>query len=202
MKTVEFTQLSDENLINNVKQYQDSYSLDELKNRHSGIVFEMAKKFGAAMQTGNHMTDLKDELPYLVWKAAESFDPDKGKFVTWLGNRTRFHCLNKIKEENKYTHVHSDETEYYMENIYDQELLNSEKIKENSDYIKEIAAQMKDDRIAQIVELRYFSGRKKKSFNAIGDAIGLTHQGVIDLHERFIAFVRQKLQLDTCIDSV
>lgn len=196
------TKISDEELVKKVRDYQDSYSLVELQQRHGGIVIDVARKFGA-MQTGNHMADLKDEVPYIIFKAAESFKEEFGiKFNTWVGNKTKYYCFKKIKEESKYVRSSTEETNNYLDNYYDLDKELANQIREEASYIREIASYLKDKRILKMLDLRYFSGDDNMTFSEIGEVLDLTHQGVIDLHTSFMSFIKTKLLSKNITDVV
>lgn len=85
--------LKDETLIKKVINSQCNDSLKELVNRHSGMIFNIGKKYCSNCNLDIH--ELNDNKYWIIFNAAKSFNSEKGtKFSTWLGNQIRFFCLN------------------------------------------------------------------------------------------------------------
>ena len=83
--------LKDELLIKNINEIKCNDSLKELANRHSGIIFNIGKKYCTPCNLD--IRELNDNKYWIIFSAAQSFNPTKGsKFSTWLGNQVRFYC--------------------------------------------------------------------------------------------------------------
>ncbi len=201
-----YKELKDEHLISKILDDNCSDSLVELTNRHHGLVVQIMRRFaGAAQCSGVAMQDFLDESNYIVFDAAKQYKAEKNiKFSTWLGNSVRYYCLNQLKKQKKY--YSPDQTELtswiadHAKNEKDGEKI---ELEENLEYIIDILSQIKDKRIEKIVRMRYLSGKpKKESFSVIGKELGMSPQGVIDLHDSFITFVGEKMRSDANIDKI
>lgn len=199
-------ELTDIQLINNVKEKRCSDSLIELRNRHEGIVAYMVKRYAGSVAncSGISSEDLMSEKDMLIYKAALDFEESKNvKFVTWLGNKTRFFCLNTIHNSGKYYSQDPDTMTYIMDAEHNSEDNSKNKMIENSDYILNLADEIKDKRIKRIVKLRYFSDKKKdRSFKHIAKQLSMSTQGVINLHDSFISFVQKKSKSINHMDTL
>lgn len=197
--------LSDEELIRNVQDKNCSESLSVLVKRHSGIFFNMTKRYANvnAGCSGISLDDFQDNQAYIVYQAAKKYDPTQGtKFVTWLGNRVRYYCLNTINKESRYYGAEPDKIDFIMDSApRDDE--GKEKILSESSYVIEILDQIKDKRVKKIIQMRYFSEEKRKrSFSFIAKKIGMSTQGIIDLHNNFIEFMRRKMSATDNMDEI
>ena len=129
-------ELQDNELVKNIKNDKKAEdSLQELIGRHTGIYLDIVNKYTKNGNSTNKL-DLIDEKDYNIYQAALKYKDDKGtKFPTFLGNETKWICLNKhnkkkkepqlsiedIKEsdilENKHSKVSSEELEIFSEAI-------------------------------------------------------------------------------------
>ena len=77
-------------LINNVKKLQDSSSVQELIDRHSGIYIEMVNKYLPNDMSGVIKDDVLEDKNFCIYDAAIKFDENKNtKFSTYVGNLDR-----------------------------------------------------------------------------------------------------------------
>ena len=191
--------IPDETLIERIQRRRCEDSLKELISRHTGICITVAKQFFSA-QSGIVAIDFPGEKDGIIYEAAMDFDPSRGvKFCTLLGNRIRWHCLNKLSKNGRYLPCESDTLEF----LVNQGKLNHEpNFVEESAYVFSILDQLKDKRIAQIFRLRYFSGKKNRSWASICKTMKMSHQGVINLHNKAVEFVREKMASKNNCDFV
>ena len=90
----------DETLIKKIINKQCSKSLQELVDRHCGMIFGIGKKYCNSCSLD--ISELNDNRYWIVFNAAKSFNQTKGsKFSTWLGNQIRFFCLNYKNKNSK-----------------------------------------------------------------------------------------------------
>lgn len=148
----------DKELVILVQGDNSSDAMRELISRHSGVVSEVARKFcGSTHGSGMSLMDLHDEIPYIVWQAATTYEPDHGaKFSTWLYNKTRYELLNRKRKllRNVETVELTDEICEYVP-AEEPELISAddeEKIQEMKDSIKSL----KNNRNRAIIQKRFF----------------------------------------------
>lgn len=198
--------LPDDLLIRNVQEKNCSDSLEVLVKRHAGMFFSMAKRYANTNIgcSGVSMQDFEDNRHYIVYLAAKNFDPTKNtKFVTWLGNQVRYYCLNTINREAKYYGAEPEKIDFLMNSAAAEENIDHDKILSEADYILDILSQLKDTRVKKIVQIRYFNeDKKKRSYSHIAKVLGMSTQGVIDLHDNFIKFIRRKMSATANMDEI
>lgn len=184
--------MTDLDLINNVKNNQDNESLKCLINRHSGIFCEMVRRYQHFIyQVGYDARDVFEDKNIVIYKSVLSFNEEKNiKFSTWLGNQTRYHCLNFLNKNSKVFPTDNDTLEFLIEK--NQDLLNKSP-KDQQDYILNILKSLKDQRIYKIFKMRFYSNKKKnRSWNFIAKKLGISTQTAINLYRRYILFLKNK----------
>ena len=85
-----------------------------------------------------------------------------------------------------------EKIKYHIELKQKKDLTTNSLIKENSDLILSLIQKLKDKRINTIYKMRYFSD-KKKSWNDIAKKLNLSTQTVINLHNKTIKILKNKL---------
>jgi RNA polymerase sigma factor (sigma-70 family) len=193
--------IQDLDLINKIKTQNDSEALKELESRHSGIYNEMVKKYyHHLVNFGLNPSDIVNDKLFVLYKSVISFDESKNvKFSTWLGNQTRYHCLNTLNKRNDT--ISMDEKD--ITKIIEKKQINNENdilnIKEKSDLIFYILNKIKDNRISKIFKLRYFNGKKLTPWNKIGKNLKISTQTAINLHDKGKKLIKNKL---TTVDNM
>lgn len=191
---------SDIELIKNLKNNISSEeSLNLLVERHSGIYLDMVNSYASPNSPFINYNDLIKDKEYKIYDAAIKYDESKGaKFSTYLGNETKWMCLN-IYNRNKRRPAFFNE---FLENMSDEEHQQfscdtiSQSIKE--DMLNQILRKIKtlpDKRINQIFEMRYVMGRKNKvmPWKDIGKKMKLSIQGCINIHNSAVKEIQKQL---------
>ena len=198
----------DEQLIQKIKTEGCDSSLNELINKHTGLCYDIYKKFLPSQElSGNYSINIENDKDYIIYKSALSFDETKNiKFSTWLGNQVRFQCLNLLRKK-KVSIFYYDQVSDEIINTKN-EVLYSEQKKEDDkkslvEYVKSVVSQMKDDRAEEIFNLRYFSrDGKKTSWQSIGESLGVSAQTAINIHDRALKLIRKKINSDNYADYI
>lgn len=202
--------LSDQELIDKVKKYNCSDSLNELAKRHQGIFCKMAHKY-ANMCAKNYQScsglgiqDFLDNQLFITYQAICDYDPDRNtKFVTWLGNKTRFYCLNTIAKQSRYISPESDTADKVSDFKTFEDSQQGSDYSMESEYVLEILNKLKDKRVKRVIELRYFSEDKQdRIFSSIAKKLEMSTQGVINMHDNFIKFMQTKIRSKENMDTV
>lgn len=184
--------MTDLDLIKNIKDNRDNESLKCLINRHSGIFYEMVKRYQYFIsQKGHDPKDLYEDKDVVVYQSALSFNEEKNiKFSTWLGNQARYHCLNFLNKNSNYFPTENEYLQNIIESKQDQK---SDFNKENCEYFLNILKSIKDKRAYKIFKMRFFSQNKKnRSWNAIGKKLGISTQTAINIYNKHIDFLKIK----------
>ncbi len=197
----------DEQLINRIKSEACDESLNELISKHTGLCYDIYKKYLPSQEiSGNYSINIENDKDYIIYKSALSFDATKNiKFSTWLGNQVRYQCLNLLKKKKNVISCDQETIELVSNRNEDVtwEQESKERNKSLVEYVSAVVTKMRDPRIKQIFQMRYFSRNgKKTSWQKIGDDLGVSAQTAINIHERALRLIRKKINSDHFSDSI
>lgn len=190
--------VEDSQLIENIqKQIDIEDSLGELVNRHSGIYLEMINNYASPNNPFIDYNELIQDKEYKIYNAAKKYDPDRGaKFSTYLGNETKWMCLNLYNRNKRRPAFQSE----FIENMADNTDLNEDTISESikQDLFNKVLGVIRehpDTRVEKIFEMRYIVGTKNKvmPWKRIGESMNLSIQGCINIHNSAIEHIQQEL---------
>lgn len=180
--------LQDNELVKNIKDDKKAEdSLQELIGRHTGIYLDIVNKYTKNGNSTNKL-DLIDEKDYNIYQAALKYKDDKGtKFPTFLGNETKWICLNKHNKKKK-------EPQLSIEDIKESDILENKNSKISSDELEifseaiKFSKSHKDKRVEKIFEMRYITGEKNKvmPWKKISEKLNMSIQGCINIHNSAI----------------
>jgi DNA-directed RNA polymerase specialized sigma subunit len=186
---------SDVSLIKKVKNDSDTESLNLLIERHSGIYLEMVNSVIPNNCDFLDKNDLIEDKNISIYKAIMNYDETKNtKFSTYLGNETRWKCLNLFNRGSKYKYLDinsfSDDKK-----LSDDTILTSIFSKEILDKVFDLADTHEDSRVKKIINLRYKVGDKNKtmSWREISTRVKVSIQGCINIHDRFIEEIKKEI---------
>ena len=186
--------IDDVELVENIKNEKDvDDCLQELIERHTGIYLDIVNKYTQHTNTSNKL-DLIDEKDYNIYQTALKYKSDRGtKFPTFLGNETKWICLNKqnkIKKEKKVAFDDISEIDLAQEDDGSKEKL--EVFKKTI----ELAKQHEDKRVEKIFEMRYIIGEKNKvmPWKKISKELNMSIQGCINIHNSAIEEFKLELK--------
>jgi DNA-directed RNA polymerase specialized sigma subunit len=208
---LDLQEVNDITLIEKVKRNADSEALMELVDRHSGIYLSMVTKYTAPMSSQISRDDLIESKDSYIYDAVMNYNPDKGaKFSTYLGNSTKWHCLNRFKKNKKRSFFTIDEindvnskclaehdSNYFPELVSpsgEKNLTNREVL----DIVLQEVEDHPDSRIKTIFDMRYrFKDRSSclTAWKDIANELELSIQGTIDIHNKFIEQIRINYEL-------
>jgi len=184
MKSKPVNNLEDLQLVDNIKKDKKTEDcLQELIGRHTGIYLDIVNKYTLNGNTTNRL-DLIDEKDYNIYQAALKYEGDRGtKFPTFLGNETKWICLNKFNKRKR-------DPQLSIDDVKESDILHpkKEKIKKEdlevfSEAIK-LSKVHKDKRVEKIFEMRYITGEKNKvmPWKKISEELNMSIQGCINIH--------------------
>ena len=188
MKSKLVNNLEDLQLVDNIKKDTKTEDcLQELIGRHTGIYLDIVNKYTLNGNTTNRL-DLIDEKDYNIYQAALKYEGDRGtKFPTFLGNETKWICLNKFNKRKK-------DPQLSIDDVRESDILHpkKEKIKKEdlevfSEAIK-LSKTHKDKRVEKIFEMRYITGEKNKvmPWKKISEELDMSIQGCINIHNSVV----------------
>jgi RNA polymerase sigma factor (sigma-70 family) len=193
--------LDDNTLVKNVQEKNDEEALKMLIDRHSALCNSLYKKYSNSMiNSGVHLQDVVDQKDYIVYKSAMSFDPCKNsKFSTWLYNQVRYQCLNCINENSHYLTLEADKLNYLVEKYNSPE----KEYKNINDYIFNIIDSCSDQRVKNIFEMRYSNNSSKKMpWNKIAKKLKISTQTAINIHNKALKLLKNKIESKNCFDKI
>ncbi len=188
---------SDVELVYKIQEYKCEDSLKELINRHTPLCIKIYEKYLRTMnRLGIDYDEIYGNKDYTIYKSALSYKSDKGsKFSTWLANQIRYQCLNLMNNKEG---IPTDEKELTFLMAENNKHNNIETQKENKnntlEFINNIINQTKDKRIKKIFKLRYYSKDKNLSWIEVGEKIGASSQTCINIHNKVVKLIKNKLK--------
>ena len=187
---------TDISLIQKVKKDSDQESLNLLIERHSGIYLEMVNSVIPNNCDFLDKNDIIDDKNISIYKAIMNYDENKNtKFSTYLGNETRWKCLNIFNRGTKYKYIDIEDFKEHVDFIEENTIKNISS-KEILDKIFNLANTHKDQRVSEIFYLRYKIGEGNKTmpWKNISKKINVSIQGCINIHDRFIEEIKKEIQ--------
>ena len=193
---VDIEKIPDLTLVQQVKENACSESFNELTRRHSNLFYKVCQNYIKTLTSlGYCQTDIFEERDVVMFEAVLKFNPDKGaQFSTWLGNYTRYFCLNKINHAKNMPEVGSEEEiEAVFNDTSIQEFVSRQPDVDMEGVFKALDA-TRDARITSIFRLRYDPDkRKKRTWANIADQLNLTVQTTIQLHKKGLKLLREEI---------
>lgn len=194
---------SDNYLINKVKSKQCSDCLLELVKRHTPLCFKIYKKYTPSFNVKNiDLQEIFQQKDYVIYNSALSYKKCKNvKFSTWLGNQIRYQCLNAINKKEDITYLDHPELQFIIDKkeVNNQ---NNEKLNELRDYITSLLEQLKDVRISRIFNMRYFETGSNQTWTKIGKRMNMSTQNAINLHNKGVQILKNKLTSKDLFDKI
>lgn len=194
---------TDEYLIHRVQKKNCEDSLKVLITRHSPICYKIYKKYISSFNVKNiDINEVYQQKDYTIYKTIKSFKFDKEtKFSTWLANQIRYQCLNTINKKEDLVYMdHSD-----LQFIIDKEKpkdYNNDKLNELREYINTLLEQLKDRRISKIFNMRYFETGSNQTWTKIGKRMNMSTQNAINLHNKGVQILKNKLTSKDLFDKI
>lgn len=187
----------DKDLVLSVQRDNSSEAMSELIARHSGLVSDIARRISSSYSgqgSGMNIHELNDEIPYLIWRAADSYSHDSGaKFSTWLYHVARGNILDRRKK--LYRSVETVELTEEIETTVPCE--EPEQISaddhEKIESIKNSINSLKNERKRAIIHSRLFE-ESSNSCKGVAESHGCSPQYVSDVTRSFIKQQKKKYE--------
>ena len=192
--------LTDIYLIEDIKFNKDQDSLVELHERYKNMCFKQVHKFQNYFKLNNiNKNDMIGQSLFLIYDSAVTFDPEKNiKYITWLGNKVKFFCMNYTKKEFKSNHFLEYSGEFFTHIsarvTVDSRLSNEPVI--NFSEAFDFLIEHPDKRIKKVFEIRYSDLKDKPlTWRDVGKKLNLSSQTAINLHSKGLKYLRKKIKL-------
>jgi DNA-directed RNA polymerase specialized sigma subunit len=187
---------TDISLIEKVKKNSDENSLMTLIERHSGIYLDMVHSVIPNNCDFLDKNDIIEDKNSSIYKAILNYDESKNtKFSTYLGNETRWKCLNMFNRGTKYKYT--DINDYKEDvNFSEEKTICEISSREVLDKVFKSADTHPDERVKKIINLRYKIGEGNKTmpWKNISKQVNVSIQGCINIHDRFIEEIKKEIQ--------
>jgi len=198
----EYNKLSDIELIELVKEKQDSEALKELVTRHEKLYHNVYNFYVNILLKKNiDGTSIVDDKIYNFYEIINSFDKTKNiKFSTWVGNSVKYKCLKLINKKPDILSINIDDEKFHDLPSEDPKPNNNHLI---NDKIYKILEQNEDRRILEIFKLRFCDKIKQdRSWKAISEQIGVSTQTAINLFERGKKILNKEKNKKEILDEI
>tara|TARA_B100002019_G_scaffold293175_1_gene319167 strand:- start:23748 stop:24353 length:606 start_codon:yes stop_codon:yes gene_type:complete len=196
---MEYSKLTDEELVKNIQQSINAQdSLRELVNRHSGIYLDMINGYVSTFNNKSTKDEMIKEKEYQIYSSALKFNPDKGaKFSTYLGNETKWKCLNMYNKNKRHPSVPIQEE---LIDFFNYKFIEEHQAGSPAEFKNEIfvnimkqANSHPDSRVGKIFNLRYVEGKDNgvMPWKNVSSKLKLSIQGCINIHNSAIKQFKQ-----------
>ncbi len=79
-------------------QKRDQTALGELYDRYSNLVYNMAAQ---VLENASSAEEVTQDIFFQVWRWPEKWDPQKGRFTSWLLTVTRYTSIDRLRQQNR-----------------------------------------------------------------------------------------------------
>lgn len=97
VRPTDMTPLTDMQLLQRISQREED-ALLKLHERYANLVFSIALRVVNEQQTAEEVTQ---DTFMRIWNRALNYDPQKGKFITWLLTMTRHIAIDAIRSRQR-----------------------------------------------------------------------------------------------------
>jgi len=182
-------------LIEDVRDETDNAdrALRELINRHSGIYLDIVNNYIPTNCSFVRKSDVLEEKDYYIYQAALKYKEDRGtKFSTYLGNETKWMCMNLFNKNKKFPLVPIEEGGPLDQHHSPTSSFNMSEFEK----IIDLTHSHPDLRVSKIFKLRYTEGRLNKlmPWQQIALKLDMSIQGCINIHNAALNNFKSKLE--------
>ena len=150
---MDYKTLDDSVLIGLVAR-RDEAALSELYDRYSRLVFSLALRVVGERALAEEI--VLDSF-WSVWRAANSFVADRGRFVAWLMSVARHRAIDELRRLNVRPEGNSVELDDALKTPHADQLEEVVDLHQRRDLIRSVLAQLPGPQ-RQALEMAYFGG--------------------------------------------
>lgn len=183
-------QVTDIDLIKRVKNHKCSDSINKLTEKYSLVCLNIFHKYSPRLATWNISSgDFKDNIPYIIWKASETFDfKKKVSFCSWVSIRSKYHCLDIIRSNTQRNKICSLDS--FNPEQHDSKIIPNIDNVDNSLFLNSIFKD-KNQNIKKIFILRHYF---ELSWREIVEKIGISKFKCMAFYKEGSKILKNKLQ--------
>ena len=180
----QLVKLPDIKLVELVKKKNCSDAFSEIERRHEKLYFNICSSFSKKVPALKY-EDIIQDSKFVLNRAVQSYNPDKKtKLSSWIGNYSRYHCLNTIRKSkpSQYEKPFENETIDIINNQnnrYHTDL----KPEEEVNHVFHFLDSLQDHRISKIFRLRYMGDNEERKWKNIAKNLGISYQEAITLYQ-------------------
>ena len=191
-KAQDLANLSDDELISNVKTKLCNDSFAVLSEKYEKVFYKICHKYSYALEKhGISVDDIFERKDEVLYERILKFDPSKGmRFSSYVGNYAKFLCLNSMTARKLLINYDDEEVKKFIEDNQQNNSLSDPPNYENLHYIYK---SLKTKDLKDIIRLRYFN-RDKLNWNSISKILGISIQTAISRHNRAIKTLKMKIK--------
>jgi len=186
------TNKSDLELIKEVKEKGCDKSFNELNSRYGMLCYKIFHRYAQSLRaTGFTLQDFDKEKDYILFQSIIKYDSNKSKFITFVGRNVMWSCKKRITEHiklsvKKFEPIHEQE-------IIDDSWSTSQDNSEFFEFVNHTLNGIKDKRVKEIYEMRYFTDKKRNlPWKIIADKFRISIQQTINLHNSGQRLLKEK----------
>jgi len=174
-------ELPDTKLVELVKVKNCSDAFSEIERRHQKLYFSICYSFSKSEMI--KYNDIIKDSKYVINRAIQSFNPEKKtKLSSWIGNYSRYHCLNVIKRSKPEQYEKTFENGAIdIINNNNNRHFNISNTLEETDHVFYVLDSLEDSRISKIFRLRYLGDNEERKWKNIAKNLGISYHDAISL---------------------
>lgn len=180
------SEVSDVQLIEQIKVKNDSSALMELVNRHTGIYVSMINNYTYIPNV--ERSDIIEHRYSNIYKYAMDYDPShKMKFSSYVGQRAKYECQTIISSRALITS--EEEVTERTAMVFD----SSVEDRDDVNFLIERAKKTPDKRFFEIFKRRHLVD-EAETFSEIGKVLHLSHEGVIRIYKKNMKVLKREIK--------
>lgn len=177
---------TDQQLIEKIKNEQDSEAFKELSERHGGLFTQIITRNYHKLSniSGVFFQDILEEKTRLLYDSVFDYDEKRAQFNTHFGNKIKFFCKELVSEPR--LQLASFETPEKLNEAIDKnhQCMPEISLDDEGKRILTILSNQDDKLLSKIVYMRYFLPEGSNSVRAIAKTLKMSHQGVYNKLKR------------------
>jgi hypothetical protein len=175
--------INDLQLIQAIKQENNSEALSILVNKHTGVYLNVINKYTYVPHFERQ--EMIDHKLLNIYNYALAYDPSRGmQFSTFVGQSVKWECQGLV---NKYP----EPEEIKFDVLEEIDRLKPLEERDSRSFIEKYADSLDDERLTVLIGMRLKS--KPDSWKKCGKAIGTSPEGARWIYNKFYNQIKEKL---------
>lgn len=167
-------------LIQAVQQTGDNESMKALICEHSGL-YALTLDQSLSSDYAVYKQEMLEDKDFFMYQWAKNFNPDKHmKYPVWVAQNVKWRCMNIVNRSKPWEMLE----EGSFDCSYEQQIEDVEQ--KVLDEIVELSKVYPDNRIATIINERYFKNRKPTSWKDLSIKLKTSPNSLLTLHKNFL----------------